>query len=100
MPHTMELVTFKVFEDAEPGFIADNARINDWLKRQPGFLARHLARKSDGSWIDVVLWESEAEAKAAAVRMLAEMGESEAMRAIDPASVDMSHGTIGISFSA
>jgi len=95
----MELVTFKVFDDAEPGFIAANARVNDWLKQQPGFVARHLARKSDGSWVDVVLWESRADAEDAARRMPAEMGESEAMRAIDPATVDMSHGTIGISFS-
>lgn len=100
MPHTMELVTFKVFEDAEPGFLAANAKINDWLKAQPGFVARHLARKSDGGWIDIVLWEGETEAKAAATRMPVEIGECEAMRAIDPATVDMTHGTIGISFSA
>jgi hypothetical protein len=100
MSYTVELVTFKIFEDSEPGFIEANAAVNDWLKRQPGFISRHLARKTDGGWIDIVLWESKADAKTAADNILPELGGSDAMRAIDPASVSMSHAAIRLSFAA
>lgn len=35
-----------------------------FLDHQPGFLRRDLVRKGDGSFLDVVLWESRADADA------------------------------------
>ena len=54
-----KLVTFRLREGAEPGFVAANAVVNEWLGRQPGFLSRHLARKPDGEWIDMVMWDEQ-----------------------------------------
>jgi len=98
--YAMELVTFAIFEDAEPGFLAANAAVNDWLRRQPGFLSRQLVRKDDGGWIDLVIWTNEAAAKSAASRMLPKMGQDDAMRPVDCPSVCGAHAAIGLSFSA
>ena len=98
MPHTVELVRFKIFDDAEPNFLAANAAINEWLRQQPGFISRQLARKTDGEWIDIVVWESEHAAKTAAANMLPEMGDTDAMKAIDPSTVAIDHAAVGLTF--
>ena len=100
MSHTVELVTFRLREGSEPGFVAANAVVNEWLGRQPGFLSRHLARKPDGEWVDMVMWESNSAAWNAAERILSQLGESEAMLAIDPDTMVMSHAAVGLSFAA
>ncbi|TPO05926.1 hypothetical protein [Mesorhizobium sp. B1-1-5] len=97
MTETLEIVTFRLKPDAEAGFVASNGVITDWLGRQPGFLSRHLGRREDGSWVDVVRWQSMEQAGAAADRIMAEIGGSEAVQAIEPASVDMNHATIALS---
>lgn len=95
--HTLELVTFRTTETDPERFIAANAEVNDWLKRQPGFVVRHLAAKEDGSWVDVVLWADRKAAMEASARLMEEIGQSEAIAAIDPQSVGMSHAAIRIS---
>ena len=97
MTETLEIVTFRLKPGTEAGFVANNAVMTDWLARQPGFLARHLGKREDGVWVDVVRWQSLEQAKAAADRIVAEIGGSEALRAIEPASVDMSHAEVAVS---
>ena len=94
MAETLEIVTFRLKSGTEAGFIANNGGMTDWLARQPGFLGRHLGRREDGTWMDVVRWQSVEQARAAAARIMAEIGDSEAVQAIDPASVEMSHATV------
>lgn len=94
---TIELVTFRTPSMGSDDFLAANDVINTWLSRQPGFIARHLGARDDGTWVDVVLWKSDAEAKAAADRLPRELGMSEAMAAIDPASIAMSHAAVRMS---
>ena len=97
MPQTLEIVTFRLREGHEAGFLAANIEINDWLARQPGFASRHLSyRKSGNWWVDTVLWENRAAAWQAAEKMMREIGETPALRAIDPASIDMSHADVAI----
>lgn len=93
----LELVTFRTPSVAPDRFVADNAEINDWLKRQPGFHWRHLAAQEDGSWVDVVLWDDRETANRAAEKLLVEMAACPAMTAIDPASIAMSHADIHMS---
>lgn len=97
MTEALEIVTFRLKPGAEAGFAAANNLVADWLARQPGFVNRCLARRDDGGWVDVVRWRSREQALTAAGRIIAEIGDCEAMRAIDPASVEMGHAAIVIS---
>jgi len=97
MTETLKIVTFRPKPGTEAGFAGNNTVMTDWLARQPGFLGRHLGRREDGTWVDVVRWQSLEQAKAAADRIMAEIGDSEAVQAIEPASVDMSHATVAVS---
>ncbi len=97
VPHTVELVTFRLQKGDTQGFVDANAAINDWLKRQLGFVSRHLAERDDGSYLDIVFWQTHADALAASNKMMEEMAQSEAMTMIDPMGLDMSHGTIRLS---
>ncbi len=94
MAETLEIVTFSLKPGTEAGFVANNGVMTDWLARQPGFLSRHLGKRDDGTWVDVVRWQSMEQALAAADRIMAEIGGSEALQAIDPATVDMWHATV------
>ncbi|UCI27559.1 antibiotic biosynthesis monooxygenase family protein [Mesorhizobium sp. B2-8-5] len=94
MSETLEIVTFRLKPGTEAGFVGV---MTDWLARQPGFLSRQLGRCEDGSWVDVVRWQSLEQAQAAADRIMAEIGASEAVQAIDPASVDMRHAAVALS---
>ncbi|TPI58061.1 hypothetical protein FJ420_26370 [Mesorhizobium sp. B3-1-3] len=97
MSETLEIVTFHLKPGSEAGFVSNNGVMTDWLARQPGFLSRQLGRCEDGSWVDVVRWQSLEQARAAADRIMAEIGASEAVQAIDPASVDMRHAAVALS---
>ena len=97
VPHTLELVTFRLARGDTQSFVDANAAINDWLKRQPGFVSRHLAEREDGTYLDIVFWQTHADALAASHKMMEEMAQSEAMTMIDPMGLDMSHGTIRLS---
>ena len=97
MTETLEIVTFRLKPGAEAGFVANNGIMTDWLARQPGFLSRQLGRREDGTWVDIVRWQSMEQARAAADRIMAEIGGSDAVQAIDLASVDMSHAEVALS---
>ncbi|RWM34845.1 hypothetical protein [Mesorhizobium sp.] len=97
MAETLEIVSFRLKPDAAADFIAQNGVVTDWLAGQPCFLSRHLGEREDGSWVDVVRWRSLEQAQAAAQRIMAEIGDCEAMRAIEPASVAMSHAQVALS---
>jgi len=97
MAETLEIVTFRLKPGTEAGFVANNGIMTDWLARQPGFLSRQLGRREDGTWVDVVRWQSMEQVRAAADHIMAEIGGSDAVQAIKAASVDMSHATIALS---
>ncbi|MDX8523037.1 antibiotic biosynthesis monooxygenase [Mesorhizobium sp. MSK_1335] len=99
MTETLEIVTFRLKPDAAADFAAQNGVVTDWLARQPGFLSRHLGKRDDGSWVDIVRWQSLEQAQAAAQRIMAEIGGCEAMQAIEPGSVSMSHAALALSKS-
>lgn len=97
MTGTLELVTFRIARGTGQQFIDANAAISDWLKRQPGFVSRHLAERDDGSYVDIVLWQTQEAALAASGKIMEEMAQSEAMTMIDPMGLEMSHGNIRLS---
>ena len=94
MTESLEIVTFRLKPGTEAGFVANNGVMTGWLARQPGVLSRHLGKSDDGSWVDALRWQSKEQTQAAADRIVAEIGDSEAVQAIDPASVDMRHAAV------
>ncbi|WP_341226107.1 hypothetical protein [uncultured Arcticibacterium sp.] len=38
--------------------------VNDWMKKQPGFISWEINANSNGSYTDIVSWESKEAAKA------------------------------------
>jgi heme-degrading monooxygenase HmoA len=63
---TVELVRFSVAPGGEEAFLAGRSPAVEGLRTLPGLRSATLARADDGSWIDVVLWDSREEALAAA----------------------------------
>lgn len=97
MQPTLELVTFRLVRGSGQQFVDANTAVSDWLKRQPGFVSRHLAERDDGSFLDIVFWQSHEAALAASAKMMEEMAQDEAMTMIDPMGLEMNHATIRLS---
>ena len=92
MTSCLEMVTFKLSDGADPeAFAAAAPEITAWAAKQPGFQYRTLVNRGEEGWTDMVWWASEAEARAAAEKMMGEMGGAPFMAMIDPASVTMAH---------
>lgn len=63
----IELATFTVRHGAEERLLAERPAMLAALRgRFPGVLAGYLTRADDGSWLDVIVWRSRAEAEEAA----------------------------------
>jgi hypothetical protein len=97
LAQTIELVTFQIKPEAERTFVADNAPVTDWLKRQPGFVMRQLGQKDDGSWLDLVLWQSHEDAVAASEKLMVDLKDCAVMQAIDPQTMVMAHASVVVS---
>lgn len=69
-------------------FVAANADIDDYLRRQPGFLWRRIAETDDGTVIDIVAYESKALAMAEAGGISGEMAGSPVHGSIDHSTVE------------
>ncbi len=92
MTSCLEMVAFKLAPHADKdAFINAAPSITAWAAKQPGFQYRTLVDRGEHGWIDMVWWASEAEAKAAANRIGAEMMSSPFMQMIDPTSVKIEH---------
>ena len=65
--------------------------IQTWLKDQPGYLDRRVARDDSGLWIDVVSWTSLAEAQQAADTIMQTAAGQAFGAAIDGPSIQMFH---------
>ena len=67
MALTFELATFTVRDGEEAAFLAERPQMIAALGRAfPGLLGAWLAKHDDGSWVDVILWQSREEAERAA----------------------------------
>jgi hypothetical protein len=91
----LEVVTFRLAPGASGNTIdAGNAAIATFLRERPGFVARRLAKRPDGSYLDIVEWASLAEAKSAADNIMSAPGVAAFMQAIDPPSIIMEHNDL------
>jgi hypothetical protein len=67
MALTFELATFTVREGEEASLLTERPQMIAALAHAfPGLLGAWLAKRDDGSWVDVILWNSRQEAEHAA----------------------------------
>jgi hypothetical protein len=67
MTMAMELARFKIHEGVESLLVAERPAMIEALRRRfPACLAAYLTKEDNGSWLDVLLWNSRAEAEQAA----------------------------------
>jgi hypothetical protein len=67
MKPAFELAAFTVRDGAEAAMLAERqAMIGALSQAFPGLLAAWLTKRDDGSWLDLILWRTRAEAEAAA----------------------------------
>jgi hypothetical protein len=69
-------------------FVAANDDINEYLRRQPGFLWRRIAETVDGLILDIVAYDSPEHARAGAAGITGEMAGSPVHDTIDHSTVD------------
>jgi len=88
MTEAIEITSFRLVAGrTAKDFVAANADINEWLKRQPGFQSRRIAALEDGAIVDMLIWTSAANGSDAAQRIMTEMGHSPVHAVIDQRSV-------------
>ncbi|MEL7465260.1 MAG: hypothetical protein AAFN79_14410 [Pseudomonadota bacterium] len=91
----LEMVRFRLKAEADADAFRTAAPVvTEWASRQPGFQSRTLVEQGDGHWVDLVWWRSEAEAFAAADKVMDDLGQTTFMQMIDPMSVEMGHHKI------
>jgi hypothetical protein len=93
MKNALEIVTFK---------IKDGVNVTDFLKaaaeleasfarKQEGFLSRTFARREGNEWVDVIRWQTMADAEAAAKAAMESPACAPMFGMIDEPSVKMMH---------
>ncbi len=88
MSEAIEVTTFKLINTTFPRFITANASIDQWLKLQPGFRSRRMAQRSDGTVVDMLLWDTVEQGEEAAARIMTETAASQVHAMIDHRTVD------------
>ncbi len=90
MQSTIELVTFKLKQDANMALFNDiQTQLNQFVKSQPGFFYRTLIEDIDGTYMDIIHWESEEKSKAAEAKFTEQPWAKEMLSLIEQGSVNM-----------
>lgn len=89
MTEALEITTFRLLDGLTGAdFIAANADIDEYLRRQRGFLWRRIAEDKDGTIIDLVAWASAADGRRSSRGIMTEMGDSPVHGTIDQSTVE------------
>ena len=89
MAEAIEVTTFKLRRGKSCAeFVAANADIDEWLRRQRGFISRRIAERDDGVIVDMLIWTSAKDGERAASRIMTEMAHSPVHAMIDQRTVD------------
>jgi len=84
----LEMTTFKLEKGKTyQDFIAANADVDSWLKKQPGFQSRYIAQRRDGTIIDALVWDSQADGTNAMHNLMKELADSPVHEMIDQGTV-------------
>ncbi len=97
---TLELVTFTLNDGvSDMDFEHANEALNEWVKKQPGFEYRALAKNENGIWTDTVFWADLEQAKAAQKAFGDEPALMPLMQMINGESVNVSHQPVLIQYA-
>lgn len=92
MSATIEMVSFKLASgSSEQAFLETNTAVENWVVKQPGFQYRALTKQPNGTWIDLVFWESLESAQQAGNAFMAAQEPKAMMAFIDKETVTMQH---------
>jgi hypothetical protein len=95
MPEVLEMTTLRLVPGLTVAdFVEANADIDLYLKRQPGFRWRRIVQRTDGTIVDIVAYDSLADAERGAAGITGEMAESPVHATIDVSSVDWQLTTV------
>ncbi|OUR94082.1 hypothetical protein A9Q81_14915, partial [Gammaproteobacteria bacterium 42_54_T18] len=100
MSATIEMVSFKLNDGVSPAvFIKASEELDNWVGQQSGFEYRALAQQEDGTWVDIVFWQSQAHAQQAGDAFMTAKESQNMMACIDKNSVVMQHMPVMASLS-
>lgn len=93
MKNALEIVTFKIKDGVKlPDFLRAAAELEEgFAKKQKGFLSRTFARGEGNDWVDVIRWQTMADAEAASKAAMESPVCAPMFGMIDEPSVKMMH---------
>lgn len=67
-----DIISYELSENVSKAHLISVAKqmVNDWMKKQPGFIKWEITEHTDGSLIDIVYWETKDAAKQAEKEMV------------------------------
>ena len=90
MNYFIELVTFKTKPGVTPDqVLSASVDVNHFLNSQLGFVSRHLGQTEDGTWHDILFWESQDHVMAAMEKVASSSSCATFFGLIDPANDSM-----------
>ena len=89
----IEMTQFRLVNDvADQEFLRESEQVQHvFLEKQPGYIDRELLKDEAGQWVDLLHWETAAQAQSAAQSMLAEPACQGFIAMIDLQSITMLH---------
>jgi hypothetical protein len=92
---TVEYLQFNLVEGANPDdFLRETLAVDSILEEYDGFVARHLARNTDGSWVEVVYWKTLKDAEAALPRFVKDERTKGFLSLVDGDSMSVKYSTL------
>ena len=93
MKNALEIVTFKIKDGVNvPDFLTASAELEEgFARKQEGFLSRIFAKAEGNEWVDVIRWNTMANAEAAAKAAMQSPACAPMFGMIDEPSVKMMH---------
>ncbi|MFL9877045.1 hypothetical protein PQR63_01520 [Herbaspirillum rhizosphaerae] len=88
MTEAIEITTFRLTKGRTcEEFVAGNADVDVWLKKQSGFRSRRIAQRDDGVIVDMLIWASVDDATSAMHSLMDELHDSAVHTLIDQRTV-------------
>jgi hypothetical protein len=92
MNHVKEVVVFRLNPNVDVQVFLDSAKVTfDWVKTMEGFISRDLSVTETGEWIDIVQWQTMANALHAAEQIMNMSSNQSFINSINPTTVSMDH---------
>lgn len=91
----VEIVTFRLAHGVSfDGFVEANREVDAWLLLQPGFRSRRIGEQHGHRVVDILAWNSEADAHTAMRKLMEELHDSPVHALIDQETVTWSVASV------